>query len=1059
MNDTGRLVLARQSPHLVETLWRMVREAKGDDVLAPVTVVGPTRYANLSLRQELGRSGFANVRFIVLPVLSELLGGAAMARAGRKPLTSILEGVYIRAGLSGATGPLAPVRDHSSTQVSVRSSFRELRKVDEEVLARLEEKGGVRGELVSLYRSFRESTSADRYDVEDLTEAAADAVNRGDTPGLDDLGLIIFYLPRRITPAESRLIEALSQQERCAVILGTTGDDLADEETEKLSQKLQPVLGDPGPAGTDNSDLLPGKSRLHIGPNAHEELRWVIRQMVEEARENRTPFHRTAVLYRTENPYGSLIRDELKLAGIPSAGPGRDSLGDSAVGRTLTGALKLADGKLRRADVMEWLTECPICPPAGRYPGFDSRRFNPSRWDSLTRKAGIVAGLEQWRSRLHSFANDREMDAARAEKSDDTSPARISYLRREARSARDALAFIDQLDLDISKHRECRTWEEFCSWAGGLLDSYLDHGIPEFEQAAEERIRRVLEEIKAADSIDNATTLEVFRQTVEESLQAPLGHLGVTGQGVFVSSFSAAAGMNFDAVWLVGMIEGGTPPAVRPDPLLPEADWRAAGGESRREQRVASERYDYLSAIATAPRRVLSYPAADASSQREAFPSRWFLEQASALEGKAIHTGDLPSLRGREWFTVNDSALQALSDVTDGALADPHDYNLRRLLQWKDAGLRISRHPMVQQGNLARATRLARRRNQHSLTEFDGNLSGIASEAKYVSRLKETPVSATSLESWAVCPYRYFLGHVLRLSGLESPDQITSISALERGILVHDILERFIKETVEANELPAPGEAWDDAGRRRLTLVAEDEFQQAETRGVTGKPLLWELTKQDVRDDLEIFLEEEEKLRARHGTTQLQVEAEFGLGGESPEVEDTGIQLKFRGRIDRIDLAEDGASALVIDYKTGNARPFDAMSKDIIDQGKRLQLGVYSLAARELVPGATNVLAAYWFATTRGGFRFAPANYFDIGDREVGDRFRQGVATIISGISGGVFPANPGPPGQNGPVNCQYCDFNSLCPSRRMDSWEHKKTDGMVSGYLSLSAAEEEETQ
>ena len=83
--------------------------------------------------------------------------------------------------------------------------------------------------------------------------------------------------------------------------------------------------------------LLPGEARLHIAPNAHEELRWVIRRITQEAEEQRTSFHRMAILYRMDNPYTSLIRDELRLAGIPMAGPGRETLADTSVGRTLTG--------------------------------------------------------------------------------------------------------------------------------------------------------------------------------------------------------------------------------------------------------------------------------------------------------------------------------------------------------------------------------------------------------------------------------------------------------------------------------------------------------------------------------------------------------------------------------------------------------------------------------------------------------------------------------------------------------------------------------------------------
>ena len=111
-----------------------------------------------------------------------------------------------------------------------------------------------------------------------------------------------------------------------------------------------------------------------------------------------------------------------------------------------------------------------------------------------------------------------------------------------------------------------------------------------------------------------------------------------------MSSFAGAAGMTFDAIWLVGMIEGAVPPSPRRDPLLTEPDWMAAGGQDRRHIRMAEERYEYLAAIASAYRRALSYPVADAASQRPAYPSRWFLEQASALAGGPVRSGDLSRL-------------------------------------------------------------------------------------------------------------------------------------------------------------------------------------------------------------------------------------------------------------------------------------------------------------------------------------------------------------------------------------------------------------------------------
>ena len=105
-------------------------------------------------------------------------------------------------------------------------------------------------------------------------------------------------------------------------------------------------------------------------------LRRVIRQIVAEASANGTPFHWMAIQYRADDPYASLIPDELRLAGIPMAGPGVETLADTSPGRTLLGLMTLAEGEFQRDDVMSWLTGCPVSPPAGRTPG-----FNPSYWD------------------------------------------------------------------------------------------------------------------------------------------------------------------------------------------------------------------------------------------------------------------------------------------------------------------------------------------------------------------------------------------------------------------------------------------------------------------------------------------------------------------------------------------------------------------------------------------------------------------------------------------------------------------------------------------------------
>ena len=758
-----------------------------------------------------------------------------------------------------------------------------------------------------------------------------------------------------------------------------------------------------------------------------------------------------AILYRMENPYGTLVRDELRLAGLPMAGPGRDSLSDTSVGRTLTGLLELSQGGFTRAEVMAWLTGCPVRPPGASYSG-----FNPSRWDSLTRRAGIVGGLDQWRDRLGGYARKLVEDADRREADGEITEARGYRMREEAGTGDTILAFIEKLAVDVSPPDAGSSWADYCDWAGRLLHEYLSPDIPDAEFGFRERIDRVLEELRGADRVRPSTTSEEFRSTVADALRAVVGHLGATGQGIFVSSFNTAAGMSFDVIWLVGMIEGDTPPSLMPDPLLPEPVWRDAGGHPRSEERIAQERYDYLLAVGSAPRRFLLLPGGRCGFPTTG-PSIPVAAGAGIDPGRAAGACQRVGQVGRPSLAFGGR----IRPERPGRSFPIHhwptgqDYYLDRLLRWRNAGGRMGAHPLAGQGMLSRANRLGRSRYAIRLTEFDGNLTSVAGEDRFARGLKVAAVSPTSLESWAACPFRYFLGNVLRLSALEAPEETAVISALERGSLIHGVLERFVVETEASGVAPGPGSPWDEESYRRLMALAEQAFAEAEARGVTGKPLLWDLAKQDMREDLTTFLEEDARLRTINGTQGVMPEVRFGLGGETPEVADEGTGLSFRGIIDRLDLSAVGDSALVIDYKTGSSYSYRNLDKDPIDRGKRLQLGVYSLAARHLVPGATQVRAAYWFTTNRGEFQFFPRTYFDIDHEETAERFRFGVSTIVEGIRAGVFPANPGASGDRGqPENCRFCDFDSLCPSRRIEIWERKKEDPLLDSYLRLASGE-----
>ena len=1057
------LRISQLTPSDSDELLHFIRSVQGDDPMRPVTVVGPSNYAHLSLRHRLGRSGIANVQFMVFGRLAELLGAPSLSAQGKRPLTQVVGSALVRQVAAQATGILEPLRDHPSTHLSLRRTFRQLRHATEDALDSLTAQGGLRAETVALYREYRRRTE-DYYDTEDLAESAADAVRSGNARGLDDLGFIAFFRVRGLTPAQRNLAQTLAQEGKCAMLFGLTGDPDADRSTIALANELDGKENPPNP-------VHPASLRVHllVAPDAHQELRWVIRRIMRRA-ESGTPFHRMAVLYRKEAPNGTLIREELALAGIPVAGPNTASLADTAVGGTLIGLLDLHESDFARDAVMAWLTGSPLRPP----PGIDAASFNPTLWDTISKKAKVVRGAETWEQRLNQFADNQERDARDREQQGEIYESRAFRMRADAAVARQLLRSIT--DLIEAANSSCNvTWEDYSRWAKELLDLYLTDydDLPPNERRTYDRIERKLDELQSLDNIDSASSqppFDVFRRALNEALQASIGHLGSVGHGVFVAPLNLAAAMSFDVVHIVGMIEGAVPPALRDDPLIPERDRELAGGSAEglplQQQQKDDERYNYLAALATAPEHTLSYPVADPAGQRENFPSRWFLEEASRLESTPVFSNTLPQLGSRDWLTVIPSMRHSLDMAQTGSHADTHDYNMERLQTWKDAGLNANHHPFTQDSLLAASIRLATARQDKKFTEWDGNLS--AAGADFADMLTGRPQSPTSLERWAKCPFSYFLGSVLRLSAEESPEDIYDISPLDRGSLVHAILEDFIEVARNQGSLPSPSEAWSDDQRAELRRTAIRHFADAEARGVTGKAVLWQITRDEILIDLDAFLDEDLRMRRQYGVSPIGVEAEFGIGRDGWQPAELtlpdGAQVRFRGKIDRVDASESGERVIVLDYKTGGSYSYRKLKDDPIDRGQRLQLAIYSLAAHQALGAHArgknpDVSAAYWFVTSGGKFELMPSPPVNIDDEGVMDRFSEGISTIVGGIRSGLFPANPGSGDPNDSYNydsnCRFCDFKTLCPSRRDVQWSRKRSAPQLAKYLQLAEGDE----
>ncbi len=110
----------------IDLLARQIAELKDGDPLGPVTVVVPSNHAAVAARRALAANdrGIVNVTFLTLHRLAERLGGPALARAGRRPVSVPVIAAAVRAVLAADPGVFAPVADHPATEQALVAAHR-----------------------------------------------------------------------------------------------------------------------------------------------------------------------------------------------------------------------------------------------------------------------------------------------------------------------------------------------------------------------------------------------------------------------------------------------------------------------------------------------------------------------------------------------------------------------------------------------------------------------------------------------------------------------------------------------------------------------------------------------------------------------------------------------------------------------------------------------------------------------------------------------------------------------------------------------------------------------
>ena len=113
-----------------------------------------------------------------------------------------------------------------------------------------------------------------------------------------------------------------------------------------------------------------------------------------------------AIAYRQADAYRPLIEAVFAEAGIPVYLHEGSPLAERPLGRRTLALLDLYESDLSRQSVMDFLSDARL--PKELRDEFAG--IPASRWDSVSREAGVVAGAAQWGERLSALARDLGRD-------------------------------------------------------------------------------------------------------------------------------------------------------------------------------------------------------------------------------------------------------------------------------------------------------------------------------------------------------------------------------------------------------------------------------------------------------------------------------------------------------------------------------------------------------------------------------------------------------------------------------------------------------------------------
>ena len=270
-------------------------------------------------------------------------------------------------------------------------------------------------------------------------------------------------------------------------------------------------------------------------------------------------------------------------------------------------------------------------------------------------------------------------------------------------------------------------------------------------------------------------------------------------------------------------------------------------------------------------------------------------------------------------------------------------------------------------------------RNPRVITQHDGLIRhGHPLLIRSLNRLQ----SATSLGKLLRDPLGYLWTYGFQWSEPEETDEPLELDPIAFGSLLHELLERTVKQLTANSPLGFGTARPNDIDRALATARSELEEKWSQNRPIPPQ-VIWKHTLDDasiaarktLTADTDPLVNQRSfaEIPFGNGThaKELTPEAAARLPWDPTKpVTIPGTDICIAGSIDRLDLGEGDTKARVIDYKSGKKPP--AQGAQLVG-GKELQRCLYAFAAKTLLPDHPTPEAELIFPKM-GGRRFTLSN-------------------------------------------------------------------------------------